>query len=121
MPPGRRRRWTLVALITQATAFSDIKRARDLKPIIREDSPSSNPVIQFVPGVDETVIPEVSMTRSATSQRDGKFFTGTATFWYDYRGRARQICERQPVGDQCRRITHKPGRVEPLHALHEEV
>ena len=22
------------------------------------------------------------MTRSATSQRDGKFFTGTATFWF---------------------------------------
>ena len=83
MAYGRRRRWALVALIAQTSAFSDIKRARDLKPIIREDSPSSDPVIQFVPGVDETVIPEVSMTRSATSQRDGKFFTGTATFWFD--------------------------------------
>ena len=82
MAYGRRRRWTLIALLAKTTAFSDIKRARDLKPIIREDSPSSDPVIQFVPGVDETVIPEVSMTRSATSQRDGKFFTGTATFWF---------------------------------------
>jgi len=82
MAHRRRRRWTLIAFAAQATAFSDIKRARDLKPIIREDSPSSDPVIQFVPGVDETVIPEVSMTRSATSQRDGKFFTGTATFWF---------------------------------------
>ena len=83
MPPGRRRRrWAALAFAAHAAACSDIKRARDLKPAIREDSPSDAPVIQFVPGVEETVVPEVSMTRSQTSKMDGKFFTGTATFWF---------------------------------------
>ena len=39
--------------------------------------------IEFVEGVDETVVPTIKMTRSATSSRDGEFFTGTATFWFD--------------------------------------
>ena len=64
--------------------------ARATWPIIREDSPSSDPVIQL-PGVDETVIP--SLDDAQRHQRDGSL-AGTATFWFPratpYTGRSRR-------------------------------
>ena len=48
-----------------------------------DDVPSAQVSIQFVEGVDEGVVPTIKLTRSATSSRDGEFFTGTATFWFE--------------------------------------
>ncbi|KAJ8599484.1 hypothetical protein CTAYLR_010436 [Chrysophaeum taylorii] len=47
-------------------------------------SEESTARIQFVHGVDEKVVPTVSLTRSANSRtiEQDIFFTGTATFWF---------------------------------------
>lgn len=84
--------WVSAVLATMATGLASLGRScwghRRWRLSASQDSRGESPAarIQFVRGVDERVLPTVSVTRSVnarTNVQQEVFFTGTATFWFD--------------------------------------
>ena len=81
----------VVAIASRVSCLVDgqVRPRRGLVVASKAESSSSEatagPCIQFVRGIDEKVLPTVSVTRSLNSRTgvtQEVFFTGTATFWF---------------------------------------